>query len=121
MFLRYAAIGLAIAGATCPAFAISITNNDDKDHTLTVIEGDAKQPQILKPAAKLDGVCLRGCILRIGDSENDTYELEGNEIVSIEDGYLYYDGPETGAEPALGAKFQPPPATPPGTDPKPSR
>ena len=121
MYLRYATIGLAIVGATFPAFAISITNKDDKDRTLTVIEGDAKQSQLLKPAAKLDGVCLRGCVVRIGDSENDTYELEGNEIVSIEDGYLYFEGPEAGSEPALGVKIQPPPVKPPATDSKPPK
>ena len=115
MVLRTAAIGLAIAGATFPAFAASITNRDDKDRELTVIEGDGRQPHLLKPAGILDGVCLRGCIIRIGNSANDEYELEGSEIVSIEGGYLYYDGSDAGSQSVPGPKAQPPPTQSPKT------
>ena len=109
MVVRIAAIGFMIVGATFPAIAASITNRDDKDHELTIIEGDGKQPHLLKPAGVLDGVCLRGCVVRIGTSQNDEYELEGSETVSIEDGYLYYDGADAGPEPAPGSKARPPP------------
>jgi hypothetical protein len=100
-------VALVIAA---PAHAVSVTNRDDKDYKLTVVEGDAKQDHVLKPNGVLDGVCLKGCVVRLGDSENDEYELEGTEVVSIEDGYLYFDGPEVGAEPAPGSNAQPPPA-----------
>ena len=121
MYLRYAAIGLTIAGATFPASAASITNRDDRDRSLTIIEGNARQAHVLKPAGVVDGVCLKGCIVRIGESENDEYVLEGSEIVSIEDGYLYYDGPVTGSDPALGSQAQPPPSQAPAQDVKPSK
>lgn len=119
MYVRTAAIGLVIVAAAFPALSASITNRDDKDHELTVIEGDAKQPHVLKPAGVLDGVCLKGCVVRIGSSQNDEYELEGSEIVSIEDGYLYYDGSDTGPDSAPGTKAQPPPTrdTSPGSAP----
>ena len=80
------------------AAAVSITNRDEKDHKVTVIEGDSRKDHALKPAAVLEGVCSKGCIVRLNDSDNDEYELEGNEVVSIEDGYLYYDGPDAPAE-----------------------
>ena len=94
-----------------PSSAISITNRDDKDHKITVIEGEAKTDHALKAAAVLENLCLKGCVVRLNDSENDEYELEGTEVVSIEDGYLYYDGPDAPTEPA-------PPAAP-GAAPKP--
>jgi hypothetical protein len=44
----------------------------------------------------------------LNDSEDDEYLLEANDVVSIEDGSLYYEGPDTPAQPA------PAPATGPG-------
>ena len=83
------------------AYALSITNHDDHDHKVTIVEGGVNKDQVLKPEATIEGVCDKGCVIRLNDSEDDEYELEGNEVVSIEDGYLYYDGPgETGGSPA---------------------
>jgi hypothetical protein len=89
------------------AHAVSVTNRDNKDFKLTIIEGEAKQDQVLKPAAVLENVCMKGCIIRLNDSENDEYELEGPEVVSIEEGYLYYDGPDVPSEPGAGEKGTP--------------
>ena len=116
-------VGLLLVYAlfvSASAKAVSVTNRDDKDHKLTIVEGDAKQDHLLKPSGMIDAVCLKGCVLRLGESENDEYELEGTEVVSIEDGYLYFDGPEVKAEPAPGQKSEPPPAqsAPPADPPK---
>ncbi|MEQ1712535.1 MAG: hypothetical protein ABL908_14195 [Hyphomicrobium sp.] len=92
---------------TSTAEAVSVTNRDDRDVKLTVIEGEAKQDHILKPSQELKEVCQKGCVIRLNDSESDEYELEGSEVVSIEEGYLYYDGPDAPAEPAPGAAGQP--------------
>jgi hypothetical protein len=93
--------GLLLSTVSAAA-TVSITNRDDKDHKLTVIEGDAKADHVLKPSQVLEGICQQGCIIRLNDSEEDEYELEGSEIVSIEEGYLYYDGPEAPNEGAQG-------------------
>ena len=93
------------------ADAITVTNRDDKEHKLTVIEGEVKTDHSLKANAALENICMKGCVVRLNDSDNDEYELEGTEVVSIEDGYLYYDGPDTPADQ--------PPAAPPGAAPKP--
>jgi hypothetical protein len=90
------------------ALAVSITNRDDKAYKLTVIEGDAKKEHSLTPSGSLSDVCPKGCVVRLGDSENDEYELEGTEVVSIEDGYLYYDGPDAGTETVPGSNTRPP-------------
>ena len=83
----------ALLWTSC-AEAVSVTNRDDRDHKVTVIEGDIKKDHVLKPSAVLEGVCQKGCIIRLNDSDNDEYDLEGAEVVSIEEGYLYYDGPD---------------------------
>lgn len=102
-----AAVLTTTAFTLSSAQAVSITNRDDKEYKLTVIEGDAKQDHVLKPSGVLEGVCMKGCVIRLNDSENDEYELEGPEVVSIEEGYLYYDGPDVPAEPGGGEAGQP--------------
>jgi hypothetical protein len=85
------------------AFAVvSVTNRDDKDHKLTIVEGETRTDHVLKPTQVLEGICDKGCVIRLNDSENDEYELEGTEVVSIEEGYLYYDGPEENGNPGAG-------------------
>ena len=93
---------------TSEAGAASVTNRDEKDHKVTIMEGDARQEHTLKPAASLQGICRKGCIIRLDDSENDDYELDGSEVVSIEDGYLYYDGPDQTGEQGKGESNPPP-------------
>ena len=100
-----------------PAQAATVTNRDAKEYKLTVLEGDKAQHHILKPSAVLPDVCPKGCIVRLNDSENDEYELEGTEIVSIEDGYLYYDVPDV---PAPGSSGVPQGQSSPGGAPAPA-
>jgi hypothetical protein len=99
-------IGLLLSSTA--AHAVSITNRDEQDHKVTVIEGDATADHVLKPSQTLNGICAKGCTIRLNDSEDDEYLLEASDVVSIEDGSLYYEGPDTPAQPA------PAPATGPG-------
>lgn len=92
---------------TQTAQAVSVTNRDDKEVKVSVIEGENKTDHVLKPAEVLDGVCQKGCVIRLNDSENDEYELEGTEVVSVEEGYLYYDGPDGDAEPESQGSGEP--------------
>ena len=87
---------------TSTASAVTITNRGDKEIKVSVIEGSAKQEQFLAIGKVLDGVCQKGCIIRLNDSENDEYELEGSEVVSVDEGFLYYDGPDAGGAPPSG-------------------
>ena len=99
--LKIVAAGLlSVCCISSAAFALSITNRDDRDHKVTIIEDGVSKDQTLKPDATADGVCTKGCVIRLNDSEDDEYELEGSETVSIEDGYLYYEGPDAPAEAA---------------------
>lgn len=87
---------------TSAASAVTITNRDVKEMKISVIEGATKQDHTLASGKGLDGVCKKGCIIRLNDSETDEYELEGPEVVSIDGGFLYYDGSESGGAPPGG-------------------
>ena len=97
---------ILLLSSSTAAHAVSITNRDELDHKLTVIEGNAKADHVLKPSQTLNGICAKGCTIRLNDIDDAEYELEGNDVVSIEDGNLYYDGPDTAAVqlPADGGK-----------------
>ncbi len=109
---------LLIAPATFAEAAVTLVNRDDKDHKLTVVEenGAKTTDHVLKPSQVLEGICEAGCVIRINDSEEDEYELEAGDKVSIEEGYLYYDEPAGSQQGAGGTA---PPAAPgAGAEPK---
>lgn len=96
---------------TSAAEAATITNFDNKDVKIQIVEGNARQDIILTSGKVVQGVCQKGCILRLNDNENDEYELDGSESVSIEEGFLYDDGVEVDrAQQTSGASG---PASPP--------
>ena len=99
-FASFAAV--LLSGTT--AGAVSVTNRDDRDHKITIIEGEAKVEHVLKAAEVKEGLCPKGCVLRLNDNDDEEYELEAKDVVTIEDGYLYYEddaaAPGGGKEPA---------------------
>ena len=90
-------IGLLLS--TTAAHAVSITNRDEREHRVTVIEGEAAAEHVLKPLQTVTDICLKGCTIRINDVEDDGYRLAASDVVSIEDGTIYYDGPDASAGP----------------------
>jgi hypothetical protein len=102
-----AALATAVLFWSPLAHASSLTNRDGKDFKVTVIEGRETKDQVLKPSAALEGICLKGCVVRLNDSDNDEYELQGSDVVSIEDGHLYYDGPPPSAVPKAAEAAEP--------------
>jgi hypothetical protein len=100
-----AAIVLLLSGAA--AHAASITNRDEIDRKVTIIEGDRTAEHVLQPSQALNDVCAKGCTIRLDDDEDDEYMLEGDDVVSIEDGSLYYDRPDTPAPTAPPATGRP--------------
>ena len=103
---RIAALAASVAAAVAfgaeAAAAVSLTNRDDREHKVTVVEGESSQDHTLAPSAVLEGICPNGCVIRLNDNEDDEYELEGNDVVSIEEGFVYYDGPDVPEQPAPG-------------------
>lgn len=105
--------GFLIAVLLSPSavHSASIKNRDDVDRKVTIIEGTSQKGHVLKPNAVLDGICEAGCLIRLGDSEDDPFELESSDVTSIEEGQLYDDGAgvplESGSEefvPGAGAQ-----------------
>ncbi|MEZ5817199.1 MAG: hypothetical protein R3D44_08970 [Hyphomicrobiaceae bacterium] len=93
--------------------AVTLINRDDKDHKLTILEdnGAKTSEHMLKPSQVLEGICEKGCVIRLNDNQEDEYELEAGDKVSIEEGYLYYDEP-VGTQQGAGSTA--PPAAPEG-------
>ena len=99
-------IGVMMAASAAQA-AVTITNRDDQDHTVTIIEGEKRTEHVLKPSQKQTGDCDKGCNLRLdNDDEDDPYLLKPDVAVSIEDGILYYE-PDAPAAPSPAPQPQP--------------
>jgi len=98
-FARLVGTIVLLSGSTAVS-AVSITNRDDQDHKVTVVEGDTKTDYVLKPSQALNGICAKGCTVHLDDDEEEEYQLEADDVVSIEEGNLYYDTPSTPAEQA---------------------
>ncbi len=76
-----------------PANAAMITNSDSRSYTLTIEERGTKSTIEVAAGAIIEGVCLEGCLVTLGGVEDGSYRLpEGDEIVTIEQGLLFYDG-----------------------------
>jgi hypothetical protein len=88
---------------TSAAAAATITNRGDKEVKLKITEGASRQDVVIPAGKVLEQVCQKGCIIRLNDSANDEYELEGSEKVSVEGGFLYYDSDPEVAPPAGSA------------------
>jgi hypothetical protein len=90
------------------ALASTITNRDDKTYTISIILGTSTKDHVLAPTGTLLKVCERGCVVRIDSNRDEQYQLEGSEIVAIEDGRLFYASP-VGDKPAPepARQFQP--------------
>ncbi len=106
---------IGLLSSSTAAHAVSITNRDDQDHKVTVVEGDTKTEHTLKPAQTLTGLCAKGCTIHLNDDPEEEYLLEGNDVVSIEEGILYYDTPPD----APAAPGQTPAPAPGSTSPPP--
>ncbi len=95
------------------AEAASITNRDTKAVKVTISEGETTAEHTIQPMGVLDKVCMNGCIVRLDDGEEDEYEVEAEDVVAVEDGFLYYDGPDEPGRPGGSGGIMPvPPAAP---------
>lgn len=87
-----AALALGLAVLPTSSQAVSITNRDDRAHSLRIIEGSQPRDHRLAPGGRIYDVCKSGCIIRIDGSAEKDFVLEGTERVSIESDLMYYDG-----------------------------
>ena len=90
-------IGLLLS--TTAAHAVSITNRDERDHRVTIIEGETRADYTMKPSQTVTDICLKGCTIRMNGSDDDEYRLAADDVVTIEDGTVYYEGPDPSVRP----------------------
>lgn len=102
-----AIVALLLAVSASGAAAVSLSNRDAGDHKVTVIEGDRTQDYVVKPGGSLDGICPKGCLVRLNDSAEEPYELEGPEVTWIEGGELLEEQLEEVQAPEPGGQDQP--------------
>ena len=102
----------ALLMSSIAAEAASITNRETKDVKVTITEGETTTEHTIRPMDVLDKVCMSGCTVRLDDGEEDEYEVEAEDVVAIEEGFLYYDGPDTPERPGSGGASPTPPAAP---------
>lgn len=74
------------------AQALTLTNNDPQTHNITIIENGKNRDLTVQSKEKLEGLCQSSCVLRLNNSEDEEYEIESGEVVSIEGGILMSDG-----------------------------
>lgn len=74
------------------AQATTIINRDPSAHNLRIVEGDQERVVTAEPSQQLDELCSSSCSLFF-DDDPDAYEIAAGDIVSIEDGELYYEEP----------------------------
>ena len=95
--VRAAAVSLGAlllsAGNIVPAQSANIGNKDGDSYKVTIDEGSKRATHEIAAGGQLNDVCQQGCIVILDGVDDGTYRLpEGNEIVTIEEGVLFYDG-----------------------------
>lgn len=81
-----AASGLAVSTAQ----ATTIINNDPSVHNMRIVEGDQERIVNAEPSQQLVGLCATTCKLYF-DDDPEAYEIAAGDIVSIDDGQLYFE------------------------------
>lgn len=99
----FSASAIAVLLMTSAVSAATITNRGDKEVKLIITEDTSVQDAVLQIGKVIDGVCQKSCIIRLNDSANDEYELNGSESVSVEGVFLYYDSPDKRGAPPVGS------------------
>jgi hypothetical protein len=114
-----ALLAVVASGAAADA-SVSLANRDTRDHKVTVIEdnGAKTSDHVVRPSQMLENICEKGCVIRLNDNQEDEYELEAGDKVSIEEGYLYYDEPENSQSSSPDAGAKPPAGLPAPSEPK---
>lgn len=87
---------LGMTLAATPAFAITVTNQDKGEHTLTVDKGETETDQKLAGGASTEVDCQGGCELRVKGSGYGRSVEKGDKLV-IKDGMIAFAAETTGS------------------------
>lgn len=78
--------------AASPALATTVTNGDDKEHTLTVDRGTEQAGQKIAAGASVQIECPERCGLRVEGSGYGRQAASGDKLVIGEKGMLHFAG-----------------------------
>lgn len=90
-------LGIAVAASMLlcsSAQATTIINRDSAAHNLRIVEGDQERIVNAEPSQQFDDLCASSCSLYF-DDDPEAYEIAAGDIVSIEDGQLFFEDPST--------------------------
>jgi hypothetical protein len=76
------------------AYATTIINRDSAAHSLRIVEGGQERIVNAEPSQQFDDLCASSCSLYF-DGDPEAYEIAAGDIVSIEDGQLFFEDPAT--------------------------
>ena len=84
-------LGLGLLGLlfALPAQALTITNTDADPRTVTVKAGSDSNELTIEPGKAVEPAC-KPCTIELDSGE--LYEMEGGEVLAIEDGVIFVDG-----------------------------
>lgn len=84
-------LGLGVLGMilAAPAQALTISNTDDKSHTVTIKTAGDSSELVVEPQKAIEAPCASGCTVELENGEK--YEMKGGEEVSIEGGVIFVD------------------------------
>lgn len=77
-----------------PAHATTIINRDTAAHNLRIVEGGQERVVKAEPSQQFDDLCASSCSLYFND-DPEAYEIAAGDIVSIEDGQLFFEDPSS--------------------------
>jgi len=94
----FSAIGASVLWLSA-AQATTLINRDGSVHNLRIVEGAQERTIKAEPLQQFDDLCASSCRLYF-DDDPEAYEIAAGDIVSIEDGQLFFEDPDTRQSPA---------------------
>lgn len=76
---------VAVLAFAFSAHALTVTNRDTTDQSLTIMEGTESSTVSIKPGETMSNLCANGCKVMLGAEEQ---QFDGQEVVTIEGGKL---------------------------------
>ena len=88
-FLTGPSLAVFMVVVSTPAYALTLTNRDSTEHTVTIIDDQLAHIVTIGPRETVDDLCAKGCTIAVGEGESMAFE--GSETVLIVGGVLTID------------------------------
>jgi hypothetical protein len=92
-FVLKTVVAATFIGLASPVYAVELTNSDQNDQTIIVMEDGKEKSYTIAAGETLKDICLNACVVKLADGQEFTFE--GHEYAYLEDGYVYVDEADT--------------------------